>query len=509
MNVTIKGLFISCLCVFSHFSLVAEDEGMMFIDSGEANYNGKEIVLSKDVVVEHEIGKICAHHIVLTPKNDQKKIRFTKLKMSDAVKFLLKDGGQLLCEKADLDYIKLTGKFTGSQQHEYVVYTESCKGSQDKRMPLVLKALEMNVILDIFENAASSSHCISEMRADQNVTLNYNHDLIANSDHAVYQRLETSTSAESSKDPRQNPGQICLTAAAENGICQITNRNGDLIKASKIELDTLKKDLTFFDPKGFFKMMGANAVEKVYFESDLLKWENRQNLLVFIGNVTVHQKVFGELQNQNQVKLYYHEELGKKKIKLVESVGETVISHIDSEKQHPHTLVSYGKVIADHLNLQTTIDSPLENGEVVEGMQIYFNDLFGEIYADKAILDYRPLNGVIKLEKLTLEGHVRILNRSSVNPEESEAFLQYALSDVATFYPANNELVMSSNGTGRVLFYDKANNLQVSAPGVKIKRDGMTKKESIKGVGDVRFSLENSELEKLKTHFSLEPAKGY
>ena len=506
MNV-MKALFISCFCVYS---LLAEDEGMMFIDSGEANYNGKEIVLSKDVVVEHEIGKICAHHIILTPENDQKKIRFTHLKMSDTVKFLLKDGGQLLCEKADLDYLKLTGKFTGSLQHEYVVYTESCKVNGDKRMPLVLKALEMNVLLNILETDDRSSHCISEMKADQNVTLNYNHDLIANSDHAVYQRLENSLNEESSKDPRQNSGQICLTAQAENGICQITNRNGDVIKASKIELDTLKKDLTFFDPKGFFKMMGANALEKIYFESDLLKWENRQNLLIFIGNVTVNQKVFGELQNQNQVKLYYHEELGKKKIKLVESIGETVISHTDQEKRHPHTLVSYGKVIADHLNLQTTINSPLtSNGEVIEGMQIYFNDIFGEIYADKALLEYRPLNGVIKLEKLTLSGHVKILNRSSVNPEESEAFLQYALSDVATFYPGTNELVMASVGTGRVLFYDKANNLQVSALGVKIKRDSVTKKESIKGVGDVRFSLENSELEKLKTHFSLEPAKGY
>lgn len=485
---------------------VLADEEAAVIESSTANYDGKQIVLSGDVVVETETGKVFANHVVLTPESTQKKMRFVHLKMNDDVKFQLKDGGQLLCSEADLDYLKQEGVFKGNQVQEYVIYTESCRALGDKCMPLVLKSLEMHVQLARMEGTSEApKSCISEITANQKVTVNYNHDFIAAADHAVYQRLRDTLNAPDHK----MPGHIHLFAESQNGMCQITNRNGDLIRANKILIDTLKRSLDFNEPRGTLSLKSKeNVVEKVYFESDIMTWDDNLELLTFLGNITISQKAFGQLQGDREVRLYYLQENGKKKVRLIESLGETVVAYSDEDKKLIHTLTSYEKVTIDQVNLKTTAESPKDsNGRVVEGMQIYFHDIYGEIYADHAVLDYIQVNGKLNPEKLTLRGNVRILNRSSVNPEESEAFLQYALSDIVEFYPATNEMIMSSLSNGRVLFYDKANNLQISAPGVKIKRDLITKKESIQGIGDARFSLVDHELEKLKNHFSLEPAR--
>ncbi len=488
---------------FFFSSLFAEEEDVVVIDSCKANYDGKQIVLSGDVVVEQKLGKIYANHIVLTPEEGKKKLRFVHLTMDDSVKVELEGGGRFLCSHADLDYLDSTGKFTGNFEQEYVIYTENCAINGEKIVPILFKSRKMDVQLTK-EDPKSLKNSISEITALQNVTLNYNHDFIASSDRAVYQRIKNE------EEPKKNPGRINLSAASQHGMCQITNKNGDLIRATKIDIDSEKKDLAFTFPRGFLSLSDKeDTSEKIHFESDMMHWNEQFKTLTFTGNISIHQKNYGELQSEQEVKIYYEEIAGKKKVILVESLDETVIAHIDHEKKLIHTLTSYGKVAVDHILQKTTIESPRDiNGYVSDGMQVYFNDILGEIYADCAVLDYVENDGTICLEKLTLEGNIRILNRSTVNPEESEAFLQYALADVVEFYPLTNEMQMTSSSTSRVLFYDKANNLQISAPSVKIKRDQMTKKESIQGFGDVRFSLEGHELEKLKNHFSLEPAKG-
>lgn len=477
--------------VFSSLYLFSQEE-VLHLDSCHANYDGKEIILSGEVVVDSEIGKINADHIVLKPESEEKYDHFVYLKMNGNVKMQLKDGGQLLCSSADLDYLQSIGQFTGNLDHDYVVYTESCKVKEDKRMPLVLKAREMSVILD------SEKKCINEITAHQNVTVNYNHDFVAASDHAVYKRFSSSSKMD---------GQIELYEACQNGLCQLTNRNADLIRASKIQVDTLKRDLHFTCPKGSLYIINqANKKEKLYFQSDVMTWNDHLNLLTLKGDIVIHQQNIIELQGNEEVKIFYFQEDGKKKIKQIESLGETMIAHVDEDKKLVHTLTSYGKTTVDQVRFQTVIESPrLNNGQVVNGKQIYFHDTLGEIYADVATLDYAQINGSIRPEKLTLAGNVQILNRSTVNPEESEAFLQYALADKVQFFPASHEMLMSATNGEKVLFYDKANQLQISAPAVKITRDGQTKKESIQGIGDVSFSLLNHELEKLKSHFSLEP----
>lgn len=64
-------------------------------------------------------------------------------------------------------------------------------------------------------------------------------------------------------------------------------------------------------------------------------------------------------------------------------------------------------------------------------------------------------------------------------------------------------MTLKGQGGNRVLLYDQAKDLQISAPGVLLKRDPITQKETIKGLGDVRFSLVKEEFSELRKKFSL------
>jgi len=500
INVIKWSLFLSILCTPLLAGNGAEVESSLSISAGSADYNGNQITLSDRVVIDHDIGTINADYIVLTPENERKKMRFAFLKMKDKVNLALKDGGSLSCAEADLDYLKLQGRFVASPEEKYVVYTESCATKTGQKIPLVVKSKEMNVQIEQGKNEknAKQSSYINEITATDNVSVNYNQDFMAASDYALYQRV----TPEEGEITTKIPGLITLRMTDKEGSCNITNRNGDLISATQIQIDTIKKNLHFISPKG---TLNLSRQEHIDFSSDSMIWDDNRDLLVLRDHVLIGQKGIGNMTTDKEVNIYYYHVAGKKRIRSIETAGNTVLVYTDDETHLSHTLTSYGKITIDQQNAKTTMESPKDDlGKVVEGKQVYFQDYLGEIYADKVTLDYEHVDGSLKPLKVTLEGNVNLLNRSRVNREETEAFLQYAIADIVEFYPKKHLMMLTSYPKNRVLFFDKVNSLQVSAPTVKIIRDPLMKKESIQGIGDVRLNFIDQEFNKLKKHFSLD-----
>lgn len=491
----------------------AVQEEMMVIDSALADYDGKKITLSGNVVVEHELGKISANQVVLFPENEEKKVRFAYLKMNDNVKISLKDGGQLNCSIADLDYKSMTGKFSGNPQQEYVIYTESCKDKAGISVPLVVKSRQMNVQItrEESQNSQTPKSLLNEITAESNVTVNYNHDFIITSDQAQYQRLQKEKENNTSSQPRL-PGLIQFRAAEQAGFCQVTNRNGDMIRANQIYIDTLKRHLLFLYPKGiiFSPSHGDQKEEptRTEFSSDTMTWEEPKDLLILRDHVVVNQKGIGQIANNEEVQIHRHVVGGKKLLRSIDSSGETIMTLLDEAKGIMHTLTCYGKVILDNEHLITHLESPRDAyGKVLPGKQVFFEDRLGEVYADKADLLYEYANKSIVPAKLILTGNVWILNRSTAHEEDPGKFLQYSIAETVEFYPQTKEMHFFSKENGRVLFFDKANNVQMSAPALKIKRDPNSKADSIHGVGDVRFSFLENELEQLRKRFGFKEEK--
>lgn len=114
----------------------------------------------------------------------------------------------------------------------------------------------------------------------------------------------------------------------------------------------------------------------------------------------------------------------------------------------------------------------------------------GYIKADKAVIDQIEKDKKITASKITLIGHVRMINGEKT---------QYALADHVEFFP--NENVMIFESEGRVLFYDKVKQMQLSAKKVRAHR-GI--EDEVQGYGDVRFVFGTEELDRFKKQFKWE-----
>lgn len=116
-------------------------------------------------------------------------------------------------------------------------------------------------------------------------------------------------------------------------------------------------------------------------------------------------------------------------------------------------------------------------------------------YADSVEVAF--VEGKFVPDIVTLVGNVRLINREG-------SLMQYILADKVVLTCSTYEMHFFATGKYRVLFYDKANNLQMSATELIMKRDKTTKKESMQGIGDVRFRFIGQEFDQIRKRFLLD-----
>lgn len=514
-----KHLLRSCCSLFLLFSSLQAEESSYFqkddsmvVNSGEAQYDGKEIILVGQVVVQHSLGQISARRLSAQPSGDKdKKSKIGLLKISDHVEIALKGGGELHCEQAEVDFAKMQGVFLGNSEMPDVIYfnKDEVKGEKDgteekdekKRVekpkpPFELKSIKM--ILDLARepanDTASSKTLVKQIQADQDVRVRYNEDYLLLADHAVYQRMPD---AKSSFD-----GFLTLTVQGTLPNCKMTNLNGDRLSARMIQLNTTERKLWLSQPAGsLYFRREARPVQTLEFLSQDLWWDDQKQTLLLKGEVEVNQNGFLRITTDREFSISQAMENGKRTLRVLNSPENTYISYIDVQKGNTHKIHCPGPLNINHESQEMTLEGLNSSGERDESLQVHIDDVLGEMHADHVHFNYRWENQHLVPGKMVLEGHVRLINRFDGHLEESGSILHYALADRVEFFPEQRELILNSGDGHRVLFFDKVNNVQMSAPSLKVRHDAATNKEFIQGIGDVRFIFIEKELDRLKRNF--------
>jgi hypothetical protein len=213
----------------------------------------------------------------------------------------------------------------------------------------------------------------------------------------------------------------------------------------------------------------------------------------------------GKLTTDKEMTIELVKADGMHRMRTVETKGEAVLTYADAAGGQSHTLKCYGKIKLDNIKRESQLHSPKDNaGNVLEGKQVYFEDEKGQISADRAFIKYDEVEGKIKPARIVLEGNVRIVNLVTKSKDDSELTQQYILADRVDFIPATQEMIFKADKGKRVLLYDKNNNMEVSAPGLKLVRDHAANKEALRAIGGVRLNFVEDELEQLKSHFMLD-----
>jgi lipopolysaccharide export system protein LptA len=466
----------------------------MTVQSGEAEYNGTDILLTGKVHVQHEVGTMQASRLKASPDLENE-APFSHFTLNQDVIITLKDGSKLSCAQAEINYPQLKGNFWGDEQQPQVIYTDP---SEDK---LMVKGDKMEIIFLRTEDSPQQSHqsLVKQILFDQNVSVDYRQSYHALADHALYQR-----NSEAGVD-----GLLQLYKD-DQGLCEVSNPNGDRIYADRMSIDTKNKLLLMDKPRGSFQSL-AKAGEKqppIQFSSDNLVWDDASHKIVLKEHVNIHQGTSETLKTDNEVQIVQESAKGKRGIRSLTSPAETELYYLDPQKGITHKIVCHGPLHIDHEHSTALLQSPVgADGKIAEEQQVFFEDLMGEFYADEVLVNYAYREQNLIPTNLTLKGHVRLFNRFDGHLTESASVLQYALADKLEYNPDTKEILLSSDSGNRVLFFDQVNQINMSAPSVKLKRDPVTRKGMIQGQGDVRFTFATHEFDQIKKHFKIEDKK--
>jgi hypothetical protein len=284
-----------------------------------------------------------------------------------------------------------------------------------------------------------------------------------------------------------------------------------LLKSRSMEL-ALKSDQTEGSKYAIDSFLASKDVtieygDEMTVQSDRAIYKNTsEGLIILKGPIEIKYGTFGTLKNDQEMRIYSHDINGKSELSSIDCDGRTVLHHTDEVSQTCQWLICEGSSRVDHEKKVITFEGPRDSlDNVCAGKQVLFYDALGEAQADKAIILYDEVDGKLAVTKITLEGNVYLVDHKTLPSTESEKNepQHYALADRVEYTPSTKEMLFSSYPGRRVLFDDKINHMQVSAPSMKITRDAQSKKESVKGIGDVRFHFLESELELLRKHSNM------
>lgn len=320
----------------------------------------------------------------------------------------------------------------------------------------------------------------------------------------------------------------CCTLGASNGSgtatlygtepCTVQTEGGDIIHAADIQISLspstseAPKQTAVFRFREVNGVLQANTVDKgkremrpTNFSAGELIWDDAAQTITLLGDVKVTQEGIGQLDDADKVVIALVTVDGKKQVSQLVSSGESVLTHTDQESYLEHTLKCYGKVKVDHQKMEIRMLSPRgDDGGVLPESQVFFNDSKGKIYADRLFVKYDYVNGKIVPIRIFMQGNVKIANSFSRSENDAGMTQQYVLADSVEFFPLTKEMLFRGSKEHQVLLFDQVNNLQVSAPALKITRDEAVQRDMVKGLGNVRLNFMDAELDLLRQRFSFD-----
>jgi lipopolysaccharide export system protein LptA len=268
-----------------------------------------------------------------------------------------------------------------------------------------------------------------------------------------------------------------------DSLCLLTH-DEDRIDCSLVELSLVDCKAKLHAPKGrHISSLTPNLPKgDLRFHSKFLIWDAQNNTLTLKEDVELDESTFGNLKTDQEILLTQKEQNGKRIISSIKTTGKTHLEY-KTPKGLNQRLTCFGNIVIDRQQHHAHAESPVVKGKVDEKEQIIFENDDTLIYADKAFLEYALTDDVLEPASLDLKGNVRLTTR------DANQSLRCACADRLNYSPNTQTLTLSANRGKKVLFWNEEQLLRISAQEVHITRDPLTKKESVKGIGNVRFAF--------------------
>jgi lipopolysaccharide export system protein LptA len=364
------------------------------------------------------------------------------VKMDDQISVEMGAGKKLTCHSAEYDLHDEVLQLHGGENKIHY---------SDDQLALTCNEAKLNV---------GNDFQVQHLETSGDLEILYENELTIEADNADYKS--------------GNDGFLQLTGREK---CCLKNSRGDLIYAKTVTFHPNENTITVENPVGSL----ATEPFPTHFEANKLVWDRQNENFHFVGDIKIRQNKLGTIAVSDTLDI-------NKKNKTLHAEGAIEIAFLLC-----NALKCTGTLDIDHFTHTVAIHSPEEH--------IVLKDARGEIKAHRAVIHYLGDNKPLFL-RLVAEDDVRINSFATVDDVVSETYLHTILTDYAELNAGAQSLTLRADEGKRTLLYDHVNHLQVSAPSLKVQRDVETHKDKIEGLGDVRFSFTEQELERLKQQLS-------
>ena len=438
------------------------------VSSSNASYDGNALVLKGQVILDHGLGKMKSEEAILERQEVGKEFPFSFIRLRKDVLLTLSQDATLSCETADLDFSSLKGHLTGADR---LRYTDSLKSKKGPKIPFCLTSKSADLDLSKQEeDGEKPRYEIASIFAQDNVQFEYDQKYTLHTDAALFRKFQNHLSASSQKDgPR----------------CKFTYENNQ-INADKMDLDLILSELSMIHPEGTLHSLLSQAEAK--FSSDTLLWNHLTNILSLKGDVHLEDPSLGTLISEDEVRLVQ----AASQISSIHAQGKTTINYLNA-----HKLTCFGTIDLNQKRLQATLASPLIDGLTPQELQLSYQEEQVTVFADTGHIEYTLNNNIFQPISISLKGHVRLFSQDENKP------MSCGITDRLTYSPTTRTFILSADPGRKVLFINQEDNIHLSAQEVHITEDPSTKRQTVKGIGNVQLTLSAEEENLMQKFFNI------
>lgn len=435
--------------------LFGKDGQEYTLNADSMHYRDRFLELSGNVVISHNPNIFSCSLALIEYKPSEKEI--SQIDLKENVKIIIDDHSYLLCDKALIHVSEKLGILYKGEGLDRVKY---------------------------FKDPNFRLEC-------DKMTICYNgkvlSKIIATGD-LVIRELEK-YSVFGHEAIREQNGKISVyPEMIPNALCTIETFHNTKIQAESIHFDPEKKMISLHKARG---IISTEQYPEMNFFADIVIWDEEKNILTLQGKIRINQNHFVSLLNDERVVFHYN----KKELHKISASGHTEMNRFLDNGLTSYNLISDGEVSIDNKEKKIIIEKSKN--------QIQYSDHLGSIFGDRLVLSYKEQGKNHLPDQVSLEGNVRLIGTMlGGDANNSIPNSQYALADELKYSCEKKEMKLISHNKKRVLFYDKINNMQISAPGILYSKGKTIDKDVIKGLGDVRFRFMEQEFDHLKKRFN-------
>lgn len=484
-----KSLLIWLTLCTPFLSICSEGAKEGNVSSTNASYDGNALKLTGHVVLDHGLGRMNAEEACLEKQDAGKDFPFSLIHLHKEVILKLQNNAHLSCDKADLDFIELTGQLT-SQKNGHVVFEQELSKKQQNAASLSLQSQKIDLALTKEEVVGQKAqYGVESILATEQVQVRYNKEFLLQAHKALYKNVCSSQ--------KEIKGIVSAYPIDDRSVCTLIH-DQDKIDASFIELDIERATLTLQKPQGIIQssLLPQHLKGKIELTSDEMKWDRLKNLLILQGKSRVTESALGMITTEDKLLIQQAVIKGKQVIAKIETQGPSQLLYHEPASSDYHQLSCHGTMKIDREHLHASLTSPVtENKTTPYTEQVSYQEPALGAFADTAFLEFTIEEEKMQPVSLSLKGNVSLFSRGQGEP------FRCSIADRMHYCPNTKTLILSANPGQKVLFWDEQQAVRMSAQEVHLTQNPTTKQTVIQGVGKVKFSLSAEESEALQKVF--------